>query len=627
MILLLALVLPQGKALGAGAEFAGSMTGYNNLLDMGSTYSEEMIGTTESQYQDYINQTVSLIREMAYAMNENQVYRIALEAGYGDEGTVLNQMANAKSVWKLIGTTGVRTIAGDVSFTGDMESVYRRSIYDSDSMNAVAIGIRKILGERAGNIGLGSSPEDIWNTVCGLSKQDFGENGGEQAFDPALGDDNYVPSVGDIVLFSMTASLAGKSHEGSYTIYDTYYLMGGSDSSGKIYDGKESYTLTPGSSVTLTWIGIVTDVDASGLASAVCGNVHLSGLGSIGHMDLATGANPDFGFEGSHGGETLASGLSGSYSAPGTVKLDPVGDNDPVWSLSITTKYCHNKIDMEALKRSFYASFRTVDGGYFEVDPNRPDLIECLKKEQGLSEYEARLAAMKIHGMQTFMNLTVDGGFTQVEANALMYAMFYMAEEEQDGMSPDTVGKCFPKETRELLQTYIDTKCDGVLNYDTLSGFIVQASRDGYMLNKDGKEVSTAPFQRMHDNALMRRDREAGSSHLTREDALQYSLGDAFALFGVSLDSKDIKRIIDGRTIWNLNTPEGQYLKFLKGIVLGKLDMEYKVPNGQGGVFGVPTFKNNLRNTFRSVTVANQSVLIREQSTRRQSKSSSLTRG
>ena len=136
------------------------------------------------------------------------------------------------------------------------------------------------------------------------------------------------------------------------------------------------------------WAGLVIDVDATtGSVRAACGNVDLSGLGSLGrtvHYDAA--------------GNELDTGTTAQAvpSSKGTVRLDADNSTDPEWYLTITTKFCHNLIDYGSLSSAMYSTYILPNGEMIDIDPDDPNLVEMLMKEGDLDRDEALLVAGKV---------------------------------------------------------------------------------------------------------------------------------------------------------------------------------------------------------------------------------------
>lgn len=279
-----------------------------NLIDITYRHASDLTGTNVKEDASAEKRAAAQILKLLDSIDTGNRYRTTLESLYGGEeqsdGSITER---ERSFWLALYSTGLA--AGGYRKTVEGNRVI---LCDADSINGIAATIKQILGERAGNISPGMEAQDLWDAVCKLSLQTNDETGGEKTVED-IRTGAFMPVIGDQVFFAIT------------------FDPGEKNASAESFE-KTLYGIAPGSSVTLQWCGIVVDVDDTGIARAIFGNVDLSGLGMIGNSD-----HP---------------------SSEGT------------GSVTITTRFCHNKVDVAAVKRAVAA--KTITRGELTIDI--PDL-------------------------------------------------------------------------------------------------------------------------------------------------------------------------------------------------------------------------------------------------------------
>ena len=560
----------------AETSFSDTKDSFDDLIEISSGYSVEAAGMEENEYNDITRRTIAMILNTALSMNNENIYRIVLESIYGGtDGSVENLMDNAKNVWRALGSVMVQQHSGMSESMDGTNRVYQ----DMNSVNNVVYALRKVLGERAANLSPGMSVEDLWDEVCKMSEQDLGENGGEFSWDESVaGGGNRNIVIGDQVFFAVTAHLGAKNVHASYEDHYRKWVHGENEGKTELLpreyindDGFTFYTVTPGSSVTLMWCGLVVDVnETTGAVRAICGNVDLTGLGM-------TGKTVHF----NENGEALNEGLTAESvdGSKGTVKLNSDSSADPEWYITITTKFCHNLIDYNSLRNSMYSSIVLPDGSFLDIDPDDEDLVQKLMEQGHLAEDEAVLVASKVRLMQIYTDLTLSG-VPKSEALAWINAIHFSAYKDGTALSAQSILSKFQKSYQDKYELWARNNGVDENNITSLTEFIM------YSLNSDGLVSS-----QIHAISL------GNVTDGNTEDQMYDDLSNILNFFYGYSDTDNLSYdLFQGRKYFNPNSVEGQMWKFLQELAGGVVNMGYQVPNaGEGNLgTGSPSYINDL---------------------------------
>lgn len=556
----------------ADSNFSQGRDTYDDLIEITHGYSVESTNLEENAYNDVTNRTIAMILNTALSMNSENIYRLALESIYGGtDRSVENVMENAKNVWRALGSI---MVVQNTGFKKETDESNNTVYEDRDSVNNVVNTLKRVLGDRASNLSPGMSVEGLWDEVCAMSQQQFGDKGGEFAWEESVaGGGDRTIGVGDQVFFAITAHLGSKEIHASYEDHYRKWIHGERAGETELLprkylndENKRSFTVCPGSSVTLMWAGLVVDVDAeTGSVRAACGNVDLSGLGTMGRTVLYD-AN----------GNALDTGTTGQAvpGSKGTVKLDSKSAADPEWYITITTKFCHNMIDYNSLRQSMYSSYTLPNGLMLDIDPDDPELVKKLEKEGGLEKDEAILVAGKVRLLQVYTDMTL-AGVPKSEALAWITAMHYTAYEEKDGLQADTMIEAFSPGYKQKYSEWAKQNNVETNSITSITNFIMDC------MNNDGiisEQVHIVALANVAENS------PTDEKYIDLSNILNF-------FYNMDGTSELATKIINGRQFFAANSIEGQMWKFLQQLDQGIANMDYKVPNGTDVVgSGAPKF-------------------------------------
>lgn len=579
----------------ADSNFSQGRDSYNDLIEITHGYSMESADLDETAYNDVTNRTIAMILNTALSMNNENIYRLALESIYGGtDRSVENLMENAKNIWRALGSIMVVQNSG---FSSTIDSGNNTVYQDRDSVNNVAYALKRVLGDRANNLSPGMTVEELWDEVCAMSRQQFGSDGGEFSWDDSIaGGGDRTISVGDQVFFAITAHMGAKEVHASYEDHYRVWIHGERAGETELLprkylnnENRRSFTVCGGSSVTLMWAGLVVDVDAeTGSVRAACGNVDLSGLGTMGrtvHYD-SNGNALDTG--------TTAQPVPGSK---GTVKLDAKSSADPEWYITITTKFCHNLIDYNAVRTAMYSSYVLPNGMMLDLDPDDPNLVDHLVSDGGLKQDEAVLVAEKVRLLQMYTDMTL-AGVPKSEALAWLSAIQYSAYRGKDGLRAETVIEAFSPVYRQKYDSWVQKNNIGEATITRVTDFILDC------LNNDGiisEQVHAVSLSNVADNNAA----DEKYTDLANILCFFYNLNDAESL---------AYKIINGRQFYEANSVSGQVWKFLQELENGVANLDYKVPNGdEAGGGGSPQYIGNLSGYSNTDVSTPTAIVIRRQ--------------